>query len=225
MTDLAGAKVLVVGATGVLGGLVARGLHADGARLTLSGRTAEGLQSLGLGGAHLVPADLLHPTAPGELVDAAVAAHGGIDGVVFAAGVVAFGGVELDDDVVDELLVVNYLAAARLARAALPLLPQGGWIVNVSAVVAETPAPNMGAYCASKAALTSFDAVLRTQARRSRVRVVDARPPHTETGLAGRPIAGTAPKLPQGLEPQAVADRILRAIRDDETDLPAASFG
>ena len=65
---------------------------------------------------------------------------------------------------------------------------------------------------------------LRTEARRSRVRVVDARPPHTETGLAGRPIAGTAPRLPQGLVPQAVADRILRAIVDDELDLPSTAF-
>ncbi len=224
MTDLAGASVLVVGASGVLGGLVAHGLHAERARLTLSGRSSESLQRLGLDGAHLEPADLMHPATPGRLVDAAVAAHGSLDGVVFAAGVVAFGGVELDDDIVDELLVVNYLAASRLARAALPQLPPGGFIVNISAVVAETPALGMAAYSASKAALTAFDAVLRAQARRSRVRVVDARPPHTETGLAGRPIAGTAPRLPRGLEAQAVADRVLRAIRDDETDLPSAAF-
>lgn len=225
MSDLAGASVLVVGASGVLGGLVARGLAGQGARLTLSGRSSSALQRLDLPGAHVVPADLLDPQAPGRLVDVALEAHGGLDGVVFAAGVVAFGGVELDDDVVDELLVVNYLAAVRLARAALPHLPQGGWIVNLSAVVAETPALGMGAYSASKAALTTFDAVLRSQARRRRVRVVDARPPHTETGLAGRPIAGTAPRLPPGLAPQAVADRLLRAIRDDETDLPSAAFG
>jgi cyclic-di-GMP-binding biofilm dispersal mediator protein len=146
--------------------------------------------------------------------------------VVYAAGVVAFGGVgDLDDDVVDELLLLNYLAPARLARAALPRLRPGGFVVNLSAVVAEQPVPSMAAYCASKAALTAFDAVLRTEARRSKVRVVDVRPPHTETGLAGRPIAGTAPRLPPGLSPDAVAARIVRAVTDDETDLPSSAFG
>ncbi|HEX8495833.1 MAG TPA: SDR family oxidoreductase [Actinomycetales bacterium] len=226
MSDLDGRSVLVVGASGVLGGLIAQGLHAGGARLTLSGRSTDALERLGLDGAHHVSADLLQPGSPAQLVDAALEAHGAVDGVVFAAGVVAFGGVdEIDDDVADELLVVNYLAAARLARAALPHLPPGGFIVNISAVVAETPAPGMAAYCASKAALTAFDAVLRTQARRTKVRVVDARPPHTETGLAGRPLVGTAPRLPRGLSPQSVADRIVRAVVDDEADLPSSAFG
>ena len=131
---------------------------------------------------------------------------------------------DLDDDAVDELLLVNYLAPARLARAALPHLSAGGFVVNLSAVVAEQAVPNMGAYSASKAALTAFDAVLRMEARRSKVRVIDARPPHTETGLAGRPIAGTAPRLPTGLSPDDVAARILRAVTDDETDLPSSAF-
>ena len=225
MTDLSGRSVLVVGATGGLGAPLSRGLAAAGARLTLGGRSLPRLQALGLPGAHLVTADLQHPAAATALVQAALAAHGALDGVVYAAGVVAFGGVgDLDDDVVDELLLVNYLAPSRLARAALPHLSAGGFVVNLSAVVAEQAVPNMGAYSASKAALTAFDAVLRMEARRSKVRVIDARPPHTETGLAGRPIAGTAPRLPAGLSPDDVAARILRAVTDDETDLPSSAF-
>lgn len=225
MTDLAGSRVLVVGASGGLGAPLARGLAAGGARLTLAGRDQSRLDAVGLDDAHVVVADLRHPSAATSLVGAAIERHGGLDGVVFAAGVVAFGGVgDLDDEVVDELLVVNYLAPARLARAALPHLPAGGFIVNLSAIVAEQQVPNMGAYCASKAALTAFDAVLRMEARRSKVRVIDARPPHTETGLAGRPIAGAAPRMPQGLSPDAVAARILRAITDGETDLPSSAF-
>jgi len=226
MTELAGLSVLVVGATGGLGAPISQGLAAGGARLTLAGRSMQRLQALGVDGAHLVTTDVRQPGALDALVEAAVGAHDGLDGVVYAAGVVAFGGVgDLDDDVVDELLLLNYLAPARLARAALPRLRPGGFILNLSAVVAEQPVPSMAAYCASKAALTAFDAVLRTEARRSKVRVVDARPPHTETGLAGRPIAGTAPRLPTGLSPDAVAARIVRAVTDDETDLPSSAFG
>ena len=54
--------------------------------------------------------------------------------------------------------------------------------------------------------------------------MIDVRPPHAETGLAGRPIAGTAPRLGEGIDPDAVAARIVRAITGDETDLPAAAF-
>lgn len=82
----------------------------------------------------------------------------------------------------------------------------------------------MAAYSASKAGLTGFDGALAHELRRQKVRVLDVRPPHTETGLAGRPIAGRAPALGQGLDPDAVAARVVQAIEDDERDLPASSF-
>lgn len=57
------------------------------------------------------------------------------------------------------------------------------------------------------------------------VLVCDVQPPHTETGLATRPLAGTAPRLPQGLAPRAVAERIIAAIEADEPLVTAADFG
>jgi cyclic-di-GMP-binding biofilm dispersal mediator protein len=83
----------------------------------------------------------------------------------------------------------------------------------------------MAAYSASKAALTAFDAAAGRELRRAGVRVIDARPPHTETGLAERPAAGQPPKLPTGLDPDAVAARIVAAIVDNERDLPSSAFG
>lgn len=225
MAELRDKSILVVGASGGLGAPIARGLAAVGARLTLAGRDLQRLQHLELPAATMVVAELTDPNAGRALLDAVIDHHGRLDGLVFAAGVVAFGSaIDLDDDVVDELLLVNYLAPVRLTRAALALLPPGGFIVNISAVVAETPVANMSAYSASKAALTAFDAAARIEARRKKIRVVDARPPHTETGLATRPIAGQAPKLPTGLSPSAVAERIIRAITDDELDLPSVAF-
>jgi len=85
--------------------------------------------------------------------------------------------------------------------------------------------PGMAAYSASKAALAAFDQAAARELRRAGIRLIDARPPHTETGLAQRPVYGTAPRLPTGLDPDAVAARILAAIRDDETDLPSSAFG
>src|SRR6478735_4910920 len=203
VTDLAAAHVLVLGATGGLGGAIARRLVASGARVSLSGRDETRLQAL---------ADELGAAAP-------------LTGVVNAAGVVAFGAVEdLDDDTLDEVLLLDLVAPIRLARAALGVIPEGGFLAQVSAVVAEKAMPGMAAYSAAKAGLTAFDAALATELRRRRIRVLDVRPPHTETGLATRPVAGEAPRLPQGLDPDAVAERVVRALADDERDLPSTAF-
>lgn len=228
MTDLAAAHVLVLGATGGLGSAIARRLVASGARVTLSGRDVTRLQALAdeLGGAVVttVVSDLTMPGGPASVVGAAHEAAP-LTGVVNAAGVVAFGTVDdLDDDTLDEVLLLDLVAPIRLARAALGVIPEGGFLAQVSAVVAEKAMPGMAAYSAAKAGLTAFDAALSTELRRRRIRVLDVRPPHTETGLATRPVAGEAPRLPTGLDPEAVAERVVRALADDERDLPSTAF-
>ncbi len=223
--DLDGARVAVVGATGALGSLVAAELGRRGARLLLVGRDADRLAATGLG----VPvvADLGDAGA-GDAVVAAAREHlGGLDGLVNAAGVVAFGSlVDTPDEVVEELFLTNVVGPIFLLRRVLPLLEESqGFVLQLSAVVAERPMPGMAAYSASKAALSAVDAALRTELRRSRVSVVDVRPPHTETGLAGRPLAGTAPRLPQGLDPADVARRVVDALAAGETEVAAGDFG
>lgn len=226
--QLDGSHVLVVGATGGLGGAVARALAVAGAKLSLSGRDPDRLAA---SAAQLGPAvvgtscaDLVQVDAPGQIVADAVSAAP-LDAVVFAAGAVAFGPVEeLDDDVFDGLLLVNLLAPVRLLRAAAAVLSRGGVVVQLSAVVAETPLPGMAAYAASKAALTAFDRAAARELRRKRVRVLDVRPGHTETALASHPVAGTAPKLGNGLQPGRVAERIVQAMRDEVSELSSSEF-
>jgi cyclic-di-GMP-binding biofilm dispersal mediator protein len=98
------------------------------------------------------------------------------------------------------------------------------FIVNLSAVVAEQPTAGMAAYSASKAALTAYDTAAARELRRAGIRLIDARPPHTETGLAERPIFGPTPRLPRGLAPEDVAARVVAAILDDDSDLPSGAF-
>ncbi len=225
MSDLSGKAFLVVGATGALGSRIAAQLGDRGAAVTISGRSEEVLGGLGIDGAHAVTADLREPDAPRAIVAAALEQHGHLDGIVIAAGVVAFGPVtDVDDDTVDDLLLVDFLAPLRLIRAALPVLEKGGVILGISAVVAEKPMPNMAVYSAAKAATAALFTAVRTEARRRKIRVVDVRPPHTETGLADRAIDGDAPKLPTGLDPDAVATRIVEALLGDETDVPSTAF-
>lgn len=231
MTSVRDLSVLVLGASGGLGAPITRRLAQAGARLTLLGRDRGRLEALGLDAA-LVVGDLLLAETAQRAVAGAVAAHGGIDGLIVASGAVAFGPVgELPDEALVDLFLLNALAPIRLLQAALPQLAEsarqgrGPFVVHLSAVVAEQPVAGMAAYSASKGALTAYDAAAGRELRRAGIRLLDARPPHTETGLAGRPLAGTAPRLPAGLDPDAVAARVIAAIVDDERDLPSAAFG
>jgi len=230
MSDALPPSVIVVGATGGLGRPIAALLAASGARLTLVGRDEARLAACDVPG-ECVAVDIRLAASPARVVDAAVAAYGGIDGIVYAAGAVAFGAVdELPDEVMIDLFTLNTLAPIRLLRAALPELRRSAsekrdpFVAHISAVVAEQPQAGMAAYSASKAALAAFDAAAARELRREGIRLIDMRPPHTETGLADRPLSGTAPRLPQGLDPQAVAKRIVDAIAQDEKDVPSTAF-
>jgi NAD(P)-dependent dehydrogenase (short-subunit alcohol dehydrogenase family) len=118
MTPLTGYTILVVGATGGLGREIARLLTDAGATLVLSARDPHALTALGLPGT-VIPADLSDPAAIARLVDAAVSVNGRLDGVVVAAGVVAFGPAHtLQPDVLAALVAVNTVAPILLLTAA-----------------------------------------------------------------------------------------------------------
>jgi len=222
--SLQGASVLLAGASGGLGRALGARLDEAGAKLVLFGRSASRLAASGLPGPHAL-GDIADADACRRAVERAVAHHGRLDGVVNAAGVVAFGSVEsLQDPVVDELLATNLIGPLRLVQAALPVLEEGGFVAQVSAVVAERPTAGMAFYSATKAALTAFDHALARELRRRRVDVLDIRPPHLATGLDSRPIAGEPPRLAAGLAPDRAAERILRAIEDGERELGSPAF-
>ncbi len=225
-TNLDGAVVAVVGANGGLGAPIARLLAERGARLVLAARRTERLAALDIEGASIVALDVRDVDAGDALVAAAHDTFGRLDGVVNAAGVVAFGLLtDTDDVVLEELFLTNVLGPLWLMKRVVPALAATrGFFVNISAVVADMPMPGMVAYSASKAALTGADRALVRELRRVSVRLCDARPPHTETGLANRPLSGVSPALPHGLSPERVAARIVAAIEADETDVAADQF-
>ena len=223
--NLDGASVVLAGASGALGSAIGARLVKAGTRLVLFGRDASRLAATHLPGLRVV-GDLRDPGACASAVETALANYGRLDGVINAAGLVAFGNAEtLTDDVIDELLIANLVGPIRLVRAAIPHLETGGFIANLSAIVAEQPVAGMAFYSATKAALTAFDRALARELRRGRVDVIDIRPPHTETGLASRPIAGTAPPLPDGPAPAAVAEKIGEAIGAGAREVASEDFG
>ena len=218
-------SVLIAGGSGGLGAAIASELAARGDVLTLVARNADRLGAVPVAAKRLA-LDLRDPRNADIAVEAAVDHGGGLDVVVNAIGVVAFGNVvDLSLDTMEELFLTNTFDPIALAKAALTHLRAGGVIVNISGVIAEQNLPGMAAYGASKAAVASFGEALAREARRAKVRVIDARPPHTETGLADRAIEGQAPRMPEGLPPETVAKVIAEAIDGDVTDLPSRAFG
>jgi cyclic-di-GMP-binding biofilm dispersal mediator protein len=212
-------KVAVIaGGTGGLGSVLRSELEARGCVVVAISRALSSDPS------HIT-ADLRSPEAATAAVAEVVAKHGSVDIVINAMGVVAFGPINtMSVDTVEELFLTNTFGHIFLMQAALQNMKTGSVLVGISGVIAEQNLPGMSVYGASKAATRSFNEALAREARRSGVRVIDARPPHTETGLASRAIAGTPPKFPVGLDPIQVARRIVQAIADGETDLPSGAF-
>ncbi len=222
--ELERARVVVVGATGTLGGLLADKLAAGGARLVVTGRDPDKLAAVAerVGAEDAITLDLVDVEAVSAAVDRAADALGGLDGVLVASGVAAFGPARDDDDaIVEELFAVNTLGPIAAVRAAVPHLAPGGAIAVLTAILADTPTAGMAAYSASKAGLAGYLTALRRELRKERISVLDARPPHLETGLAGRALAGDPPRMPPGHDIDEVVDLIIQGMATGKAELVA----
>ncbi len=169
MFDLTGRKALVTGASGGIGGAIARALHAQGADVALSGTRREALDALAaeLGGrAHVVPADLSSAESVEALVPAAEAALGGLDILVNNAGVTRDNlFMRMKDEEWDAVIAVNLTASFRLMRAATKgmMRRRFGRIINIGSVVGTTGNPGQGNYAASKAGLVGMTKALAAE--------------------------------------------------------------
>jgi short-subunit dehydrogenase involved in D-alanine esterification of teichoic acids len=200
MTELSGVRVLVVGATGGLGSRIARRLSDAGAVLALSGRDAGRLDALGIAADNIV-ADLRPGSDSGsgsaQLVAEAESRLGGLDALVIASGVVAFGAAsETDPATVAELFETNVVSPIELIGAAHAALARSATegrspvVVTLSGIVAEAPTAGLAPYSASK---SGGHPHARRSARAHRDRPRD--PGHRRNG-AGFP-GGTRPR-PRG---------------------------
>lgn len=217
--ELKGMHIVVVGASGVLGSKVATALAQEGAHVSAIVRDGGRIDSA------VISRSAIADITDSKALAAALESLAPFDGVINAAGVVAFGNIaELDDQTLNKLFATNAIAPIVMVRESAAHITAGGFFLNISAVVAQQPMAGMAAYSASKAGSWAAMIAATRELRRQQIDVIDVRPPHTETGLVDRPLSGTAPKLPIGLEPEAVAARIVQAIKDGERDLPVEAF-
>jgi 3-oxoacyl-[acyl-carrier protein] reductase len=159
MFDLSEQKALVTGASGGIGGAIARALHAQGASVVLAGTREAALAALAteLGDrTHFLTADLSRPDEPERLVREAEAALGGLDILVNNAGVTRDGlAMRMRDEDWQAVLEINLTAGFRLIRAALRgmLRRRHGRIVCITSLVGVAGNPGQANYAASKAGM------------------------------------------------------------------------
>jgi len=162
MFDLTGKTALVTGATGTLGGAIARALHGQGATVALSGTRREALDSLAgelNERVHVLPCDLTDKDAIEALVPSAEEAMQKLDILIANAGVNRDNlFVQLRDEDWDKVIGVNLTATFRLARAAVKTMMRRrfGRIIGISSVVGFTGNPGQGNYAASKAGIVGM---------------------------------------------------------------------
>lgn len=225
---LNGMKILVVGANGALGSELCNQLMAAGASVYGTARSNETSTSLPAGLTQALLLDLESDASIDTLTGYIISSGLELDGVVVASGLVSFGSiVDTPLKAAEKLLRVNHQGPARLITALLPRLAQSQkepFILSISGVVAEKVFPGMAAYVTSKTAHSTWLKALAMEARRDGIRVLDARPGHTETGLATRAVSGVAPNFPPGMAAQHVVSVIVRALEDGTKDLPSEAF-
>ncbi len=162
MFDLTGKTALVTGATGPIGGSIARTLHGQGATVALSGTRREVLDKLAgeLGArVHVLPCNLAAPTETETLVPRAEETMGQLDILVANAGVTRDNLlVQLRDEDWDQVIAVNLTATFRLARAAVKgmMRRRFGRVIAITSVVGATGNAGQGNYVAAKAGITGM---------------------------------------------------------------------
>lgn len=222
-SPIAGRRLLLTGASGGIGRVIATALSAQGASLALAGRDRSRLapvaaqcgQQAAAGPVATLLADA-ETADPDGLVRDAQRALGGLDGVILAAGVVTYEAFpDVSPAALSRQLAVNCVFPLRLAQATARQLQQrgGGDIIAITSTLAERPAPMTGAYAASKAALTMGLRTMALELGPAQVRVNAIAPGVIDTDMV------RVPRLQPGegpLTPAARARRIeeqLEALR------------
>ncbi|MER7599298.1 SDR family NAD(P)-dependent oxidoreductase [Streptomyces hydrogenans] len=205
-------RVLVVGATGEVGGLAARLLADRGASVALAGRDPARLEerSRRLDGCPTRTFDAYDLERCAALAPWAAHALGGLDTVVVTVGVAGFGAAgDVTDAVAEHLVTVNALAPMSVVRGALCVLEAASTVAVVTGAIVDRPMRGTADYAAAKTALATWLGVVRREQRARGVAIMDVRLPHLATGFADRAVTGTAPGMPAGADPAETIDRLL----------------
>ncbi|KUJ80734.1 beta-ketoacyl-ACP reductase [Ruegeria marisrubri] len=221
MFDLTGKNALITGASGGIGGEIARALHAAGATVALSGTRVEPLQALAdeLGErAHVLPCNLSDPEAVEALPKQAAEAMGSVDILVNNAGITRDNlFMRMSDEEWQSVIDVNLTSTFKLCKGVLRGMMKARWgrIINISSVVGATGNPGQGNYAASKAGMIGMSKSLAYEVASRGITVNAVAPGFITTAMTDKLTedqkAGILQQVPAGRmgEPAEIAAAVL----------------
>ncbi|MCA0904992.1 MULTISPECIES: 3-oxoacyl-[acyl-carrier-protein] reductase [Ruegeria] len=221
MFDLTGKNALITGASGGIGGDIARALHGAGAAVGLSGTRVEPLQALAdeLGErAHVLPCNLSDPEAVEALPKQAAEAMGSVDILVNNAGITRDNlFMRMSDEEWQSVIDVNMTSTMKLCKGVIRGMMKSRWgrIVNVSSVVAAIGNPGQANYAASKAGMIGFSKALAHEVATRGITVNAVAPGFITTAMTEKLTEeqkkGLLLKVPAGRmgEPEEIAAAVL----------------
>jgi 3-oxoacyl-[acyl-carrier protein] reductase len=220
MFDLTGKGALVTGATGGIGGAIAKALQAQGATVAISGTRQDRLQALAaeLGGVTALPCDLKDRAAVANLVGQAESAVGTLDILVNNAGITRDNlFMRMSDAEWDDVIAVNLTASFVLCRAALRNMMRRryGRIVNIASISGVIGNPGQGNYAASKAGMVGMTKSLAREVASRGVTANCIAPGFIETPMTGalteKQVEAIAGAIPAGVfgKPEDVAAAVV----------------
>lgn len=192
MFDLTGKAALITGASGGIGGEIAKALHGAGATVGLSGTRTEPLEALaaGLGErAHVLPCNLGDAEAVTALPKQAAEAMGAVDILVNNAGITRDNlFMRMSEEEWAQVLEVNLTASFRLCKGVLRGMMKARWgrIVNITSVVGTTGNPGQGNYAAAKAGLVGMSKSLAYEVASRGITVNCVAPGFIETAMTDK---------------------------------------
>ncbi|MCR9108698.1 3-oxoacyl-ACP reductase FabG [Marivita sp. XM-24bin2] len=192
MFDLTGKTALITGASGGIGGEIAKALHAAGATVGLSGTRTEPLEALAaeLGdGVHVLPCNLSDAEAVAALPKQAADAMGSIDILVNNAGITRDNlFMRMSEDEWQSVIDVNLTATFKLCKGVLRGMMKARWgrIVNISSVVGATGNPGQGNYAAAKAGMVGMSKSLAYEVASRGITVNAVAPGFIETAMTDK---------------------------------------
>lgn len=224
-----GKNILVLGGSGVFGAELVRQLSAQGANVMATARNAETATKIPAEATVRLVVDLENPESIKILTDYLLNTNTPINGIINAAGLVGFAkATETSPADAAKLMQVNNLGPAAIISALHPLLvldkDSESFVAAFTGVVSEKVFPGMSAYTASKTAHASYLATITQEFRKDKIQVTDAKPGHTETGLASRAVFGTVPAFPEGMTAAHVINVFLAGIKEGKAVIASTEF-
>lgn len=220
LSDFAGKKVLLTGATGGIGQAIALLLAEQGAQLLLVGRKSAELQALALklqGQQQFFAADLTLAADLQALV-AWVQAQGGVDILINNAGSSQFALTEQQQ--FRSQLELNLLAPMVLCQSLLPQLKNrsAAMIVNIGSAFGSIGYPGFSGYCASKFGLRGFTEALKREVANSRLQVLYFAPRATKTAINSAAVVAMNAQLGTAMDdPTWVAQQLMQQMRSGQS--------